>query len=568
MNKFFKNLKTIFELLFKKSFFWSFTMIVTYLIQVAVSFLYVYSIDNFFQSIYKNYSIDNGKILYPFLFFAVVVLLKHITDGINVFTINSFNKKIMSETKLTIIDKMNRFKYNNFEDVDKLNFIDSVKNVRMDSILIFYLSMFFYYIPYSIFLIFYLYNINYFVGITSIFLLLPILFSKIFQIKYSSHFEKNIVNVRRKSQMFMNYFFEIDTLRDIKSFCSEEYFIDLYKSYNEDYIDKKYKFQKKTLNMEIVFKGLVSVIFAVLLYILVKLTLLKYINAATFSSSLVIISELVSSSVSLIIYDSVLLLENYAPFKNYFKFYNDEVDFDYISNNTEDSEIISFSDVFFKYKNSDEEVIKNMSFCVNKGEKVAIIGKNGSGKSSLLKLLLGMYEETSGDIQMIKNNSVVFQDYCRYKLNLKENIIISDTKSDFDSNRFDDAFEITELSKKFEDIDVELSKEFSGVSPSGGTWNNISIARCIYKDADIYFMDEPMANFDSIKEKEIFDKLIKYFDDKTVIFITHNLGIVKKFDKIIMIDSGEIKAIGNHKFLFENCDLYKSLFETQKNMYK
>ncbi len=568
MNKFFKNLKTIFELLFKKSFFWSFTMIVTYLIQVAVSFLYVYSIDKFFQSIYKNYSIDNGKILYPFLFFAVVVLLKHITDGINVFTINSFNKKIMSETKLTIIDKMNRFKYNNFEDVDKLNFIDSVKNVRMDSILIFYLSMFFYYIPYSIFLIFYLYNINYFVGITSIFLLLPILFSKIFQIKYSSHFEKNIVNVRRKSQMFMNYFFEIDTLRDIKSFCSEEYFIDLYKSYNEDYIDKKYKFQKKTLNMEIVFKGLVSVIFAVLLYILVKLTLLKYINAATFSSSLVIISELVSSSVSLIIYDSVLLLENYAPFKNYFKFYNDEVDFDYISNNTEDSEIISFSDVFFKYKSSDEEVIKNMSFCVNKGEKVAIIGKNGSGKSSLLKLLLGMYEETSGDIQMIKNNSVVFQDYCRYKLNLKENIIISDTKSDFDSNRFDDAFEITELSKKFEDIDVELSKEFSGVSPSGGTWNNISIARCIYKDADIYFMDEPMANFDSIKEKEIFDKLIKYFDDKTVIFITHNLGIVKKFDKIILIDSGEIKAIGNHKFLFENCDLYKSLFETQKNMYK
>ena len=568
MNKFFKNLKTIFELLFKKSFFWSFTMIVTYLIQVAVSFLYVYSIDKFFQSIYKNYSIDNGKILYPFLFFAVVVLLKHITDGINVFTINSFNKKIMSETKLTIIDKMNRFKYNNFEDVDKLNFIDSVKNVRMDSILIFYLSMFFYYIPYSIFLIFYLYNINYFVGITSIFLLLPILFSKIFQIKYSSHFEKNIVNVRRKSQMFMNYFFEIDTLRDIKSFCSEEYFIDLYKSYNEDYIDKKYKFQKKTLNMEIVFKGLVSVIFAVLLYILVKLTLLKYINAATFSYSLVIISELVSSSVSLIIYDSVLLLENYAQFKNYFKFYNDEVDFDYISNNTEDSEIISFSDVFFKYKNSDEEVIKNMSFCVNKGEKVAIIGKNGSGKSSLLKLLLGMYEETSGDIQMIKNNSVVFQDYCRYKLNLKENIIISDTKSDFDSNRFDDAFEITELSKKFEDIDVELSKEFSGVSPSGGTWNNISIARCIYKDADIYFMDEPMANFDSIKEKEIFDKLIKYFDDKTVIFITHNLGIVKKFDKIILIDSGEIKAIGNHKFLFENCDLYKSLFETQKNMYK
>ena len=114
---------------------------------------------------------------------------------------------------------------------------------------------------------------------------------------------------------------------------------------------------------------------------------------------------------------------------------------------------------------------------------------------------------------------------------------------------------------------TELSTEFGGVNPSGGTWNNISIARCLYRDSDIYFMDEPMANFDSIKEKEIFSKLLEYLKDSTLVFITHNLGIVKKFDKIILLDEGEISAMGSHDFLMETSELYKTLFETQKNMY-
>ena len=90
---------TVFELLFKKSFFWSFIMISTYLLQVLISFLYIYSIDKFFQSIYKNYYTDNRKIMYSFLFFVIIVLAKHVVDGLNVFTINSFSKKISSETK-------------------------------------------------------------------------------------------------------------------------------------------------------------------------------------------------------------------------------------------------------------------------------------------------------------------------------------------------------------------------------------------------------------------------------------------------------------------------------------
>ena len=77
-----------------------------------------------------------------------------------------------------------------------------------------------------------------------------------------------------------------------------------------------------------------------------------------------------------------------------------------------------------------------------------------------------------------------------------------------------------------------------------------------------------MSNVDSIKEKEIFDKLIEYFKDKTLIFTTHNLGIAKKFDKIILVDNGEIVAVGNHKILMKNSQLYKELFETQKEMYE
>lgn len=94
MNSFLKNLSIIFDLLFKKSLLYSVSLIVTYLMQVVISFLYVYSINEFFQSIYIFYMVDKSKILNSFLLFAFIVLLKHIVDGINVFTINTFNKKL------------------------------------------------------------------------------------------------------------------------------------------------------------------------------------------------------------------------------------------------------------------------------------------------------------------------------------------------------------------------------------------------------------------------------------------------------------------------------------------
>ncbi|WP_288981095.1 ABC transporter ATP-binding protein [uncultured Parvimonas sp.] len=567
MNSFLKNLSIIFDLLFKKSLLYSVSLIVTYLMQVVISFLYVYSINEFFQSIYIFYMVDKSKILNSFLLFAFIVLLKHIVDGINVFTINTFNKKIVSVTKFFIIEKMNNVKYSNFENVDKLNFIDSIKNVRMDSILIFYLSMFFYYIPYSLVLVFYLYKINYVLAVAGMFLFLPILCSKIFQIKYSDSFEEQVVNIRRKFNLFIDYFFEISILRDIKSFCAENYFINLCKFHSKKYVDERYNFQKKILKMEIVFKSIVCILFGIIVYILINLIFSNVINVATFSSTLIIISELISASVNLIVYDSELLVENYSSFKNYFKLYLDESYFDYI-NKEKESSLIKFENVNFSYINSKIDVLKNLNFSIKNGEKVAIIGKNGSGKSSLFKLLTGLYYPTKGKISNISNNSVVFQDYCKYKLNLKENIILSDTKKDFDLEKFDNIFNLTGLSEKFDDTNVELSLEFNGITPSGGMWNNISIARCLYKDAELFLMDEPMSNFDSIKEKEIFDKLIEYFKDKTLIFTTHNLGIAKKFDKIILVDNGEIVAVGNHKILMKNSQLYKELFETQKEMYE
>ncbi len=575
MNRFIREIKVIFYLIFKKSLFWSNMLALSYLLQCVISFVYVYVIDLFFQSIYKNYSSNNSKLMLAFLSYVIIVLLKHIVDGINVFTINSFNRKINSESKYSIMERMDSIKYSNFEDISKLNFINSIKNFKMDDILVFYMSIFFYYIPYSIILMTYLFKIDKILGIFSVFLFIPVFLSKLFQCRYSVNFKNNTENSKRKQDLFLNYFFDINILNEIKEFLAEKYFLNLYKKNREHYLKENRNFQKKILKLEILFKILSGIVFFIICYILIRLTLDRRINIAGLSASIFIISELISSIVNMIVYDSNLLLENYGAFKKYVEFFYDENYFEkieYAKNNV--SKKLIFDKVYFKYPNSNVTLLENINFEINEKEKVALVGRNGSGKSTLFKLMLGLYRPTSGEIfynysnDFKKfNNSVAFQDYSKYKVNLKDNIIISDLKNGFIEEKFNDVFELTNLKEYFDDINMELASEFNGKVPSGGMWNNISIARCLYRTASIYFMDEPMANFDSIKEKTFFDKLLKYFEDKTLVFITHNLGIVKKFEKIIVMDSGKIVSIGNHEYLLENCDLYKTLYFSQKEMY-
>lgn len=243
---------------------------------------------------------------------------------------------------------------------------------------------------------------------------------------------------------------------------------------------------------------------------------------------------------------------------------------------------IVFEDVDFEYPNTDVSVLKGVTVSIKDGEKIAIVGENGSGKSTFISLLCGMFEPKSGDIKIsgiapiaARNAiSVVFQDFARYEATLRENIIVSDQAR----AATDD--EIMDLLRKINVNDVveeqpngldELVGSFSenANNLSGGQWQKISIARAAYrKDAKIMILDEPTSALDPIAEAELYRNFATLTDDRTTILISHRLGITAMVDRVLVFKDGQIIEDGSHQELMSRDEHYAKMYRAQAKWYR
>lgn len=237
-----------------------------------------------------------------------------------------------------------------------------------------------------------------------------------------------------------------------------------------------------------------------------------------------------------------------------------------------DIDKIVLKDVCFKYTTAHLEILHDINMKVERGKKIAIIGKNGAGKSTLAKILCGLYTPDSGEISesqssLLANSSVVFQDFCIYSMSIFDNICIEES-----GNRSSDeikvwkALEMVGLADKIRQmpkrLDTVIDSEYDGegVLLSGGELQKIAIARALLKKASILVLDEPSGAFDVFSQNEfyhIFDEISK---DKIVIFITHKLSYLKCMDNIYVIDDGCIVEEGTHDELLRSQGLYKKMY--------
>lgn len=237
-----------------------------------------------------------------------------------------------------------------------------------------------------------------------------------------------------------------------------------------------------------------------------------------------------------------------------------------------DIDKIVLKDVCFKYTTAHLEILHDINMRIERGKKIAIIGKNGAGKSTLAKILCGLYTPDSGEISesqsnLLANSSVVFQDFCIYSMSIFDNICIEES-----GNRSSDeikvwkALEMVGLADKIRQmpkrLDTVIDSEYDGegVLLSGGELQKIAIARALLKNASILVLDEPSGAFDVFSQNEfyhIFDEISK---DKIVIFITHKLSYLKCMDNIYVIDDGCIVEEGTHDELLRSQGLYKKMY--------
>ncbi|MFA6981784.1 MAG: ABC transporter ATP-binding protein [Patescibacteria group bacterium] len=252
-----------------------------------------------------------------------------------------------------------------------------------------------------------------------------------------------------------------------------------------------------------------------------------------------------------------------------------------------DGPSIDIQNLSFHYPTSEKIILKNINLKISAGEKIAVVGANGAGKTTLVKLLSKIYLPTEGkiivndtDLKDIKgaswhqNIGVLFQDYNTYgHLSAKENITIGDPDSEESTERVTqaskraDALEfIEEYPKKFDQILSERFKD--GIRPSSGQWQKIAIARFFYRDSPLVIFDEPTAAIDAISEYNIFNEIYKFFENKTVVIISHRFSTVRNADRIIVLEKGEVVEQGKHNELIEKEGYYARAFKLQAEGYQ
>lgn len=247
---------------------------------------------------------------------------------------------------------------------------------------------------------------------------------------------------------------------------------------------------------------------------------------------------------------------------------------------------IEFKDVSFAYPLSDKLVLDNLSFKINANEKIAIVGVNGAGKSTIVSLILGLYKPTSGkiyindiDIQEIdlKNRfgafATVLQNVEPLAVSIAENVAAR--TDNIDRQKVIQCLDQAGLSYKIDQlpngIDTQMTKniEEDGTNFSGGENQKLAIARALYKENTYsLIMDEPTASLDALAEEAIYKEIDDISEGKTLIFISHRLASTRFCDKIMLLDGGNIKEYGSHDELLKENGLYKEMYESQKKYYQ
>lgn len=222
-------------------------------------------------------------------------------------------------------------------------------------------------------------------------------------------------------------------------------------------------------------------------------------------------------------------------------------------------EKLSFKNVSFKYTNFTDYILRNVTFDIEPGHHYAFVGRNGSGKTTMIKLLTGLYDDYEGEILINGKElrsyekstlkalfSVVYQDFARYEVSLCDNIALGNASgkpSREDIYKVTSKVGLTETIEKLKDgLDTNLGKiEVEEASDlSGGQWQRIAIARSLISPAPLKVLDEPTAALDPIAESQIYQEFEGLMNGKTTIFISHRLGSTKLADEILVIDGGEI----------------------------
>lgn len=248
---------------------------------------------------------------------------------------------------------------------------------------------------------------------------------------------------------------------------------------------------------------------------------------------------------------------------------------------------IVFENVSFTYPGTDREILKNVSFRIKQGERAAFVGENGAGKSTIIKLLCGLYEPTKGSVTIggvpagelsgeLKAGllSVVFQDFQSYQMTLRENVAIGNLGVLDRDEKLKEALRLADAGELLsgqagKGLDRNLGRlDEDGQELSRGQWQRVAMARAFVSDAEYVVLDEPTASLDPVAESRMYENFTGIFKRRGAIMISHRLASARLADRIYVLDGGRIIQSGSHEELMQKQGMYHDMYAAQSAWYQ
>jgi ATP-binding cassette subfamily B protein len=384
----------------------------------------------------------------------------------------------------------------------------------------------------------------------------------------------------RKMQYWSHLLLERTTFREAKIFGYESYAISKYQNlfsqiYEKSSADRK----KKTVSTLMFFIIGAAGSTACFLWVISQFrTNNLSIGSIGLFSTYIIIS---SQSFITLIQDGALLYDTCLFMDKYFSFIDRKPALKNGTIKLKSISSIEFRNVTFYYPGTDHPALKNLSFKMEGKKQYAIVGENGSGKTTILNLICRFYDPQEGQVLIngyplssLEINSyrthisMLFQDYARYELTAKENISISDTSKEPVVQKINDSLKNSGLYNKFstfaDGIDQQLGKKFeNGTELSGGEWQKVALARSLYRDCSLFILDEPSSSMDAISQAVFWKNISEYTKNKLSVMVTHKVSSLKNTDCIFVLKNGSVAEQGKHSQLTEQNGLYSGLLTAE-----
>lgn len=477
----------------------------------------------------------------------------------------NLNKSLMNKLSLIAVDEIEKPEFQ-----DKLNQIKDRPHLALIELFnssIFILST----VIKVVGIAFVFFNIS---GILGISYLIAAIFDILFTFLAVNKMNKMFENTSRNEREMENVIDILknkDALYEIKVFKMKNLFLNRFEKYSSAVFEERLSTTLKSQNY-LLLSSVVNIVWMgiVILFIVSKL-IAKAIGAGDLTAIVTSASSTLDMAEDFVYEASTVSNNGYIANTLFFILSYDERK---VEKSSKYGDEIEFSNVSFKYPGTEKTVLHDLSFKINKDKVTAIVGENGAGKSTIIKLVAGLYEPTEGSVRISNMNpysmsnedisnelSIVFQDFKNYELSLCDNILfgkVGDISEDL---------KLLELDKYSEDTNIGKLEE-DGVYLSGGENQKLALARAIQKKSDFLIFDEPTASMDPMVEAKMYDNILKVLKSRGAIIITHRLVLSKLADDIIVLGDGRIVERGSHDELMNRGGIYKQMYDEQSGWYK